>query len=255
MRRLAIFLSAALAIFWLARPVDADVRGLLWRVVQTCLATHALTGGAFPCLAVDLEGGLERGYAVLRAPFEDTHIIVTPTVRTLGIETRRLRGPEAPNYFRDAWNARRFVTDDLRRKPAREDLALAVNSRFGRSQDQLHIHVDCLRPDVKRSLARQRDAIRTTGWTRLAVLPQAPRYYAMALASRDLEHVNLFDAAAAGLKIEDADDMDTATIVVVGARDVDGAPGFIVLARQRIPETSDLAHGEALLDHACASFR
>jgi hypothetical protein len=31
--------------------------------------------------------------------------------------------------------------------------------------------------------------------------------------------------------------------------------GFVVLARQRIPNSGDEAHGEALLDHSCPSFR
>ena len=80
---------------------------MLWRVVQTCLVDHAITGGSFPCLRVDTAQGLERGYAVLRAPFERLHVIITPTVRTIGIEDLRLKAPDAPNYFADAWAVRR----------------------------------------------------------------------------------------------------------------------------------------------------
>ena len=48
--------------------------------------------------------------------------------------------------------------------------------------------------------------------------------------------------------------MDQVTIVVVGA-DLQGRPGFVVLARQRVPNSRDDAHGEALMDHSCKAFQ
>ncbi len=233
---------------------DAGGRGLLWRVVQTCLANHYVTGGAFPCLQVDTAvSGVANGYAVLRAPLEDTHVILTPTVRTIGIEDGRLRAPDAPNYFQDAWSARHFVTDGLTRQPAREDLAMAVNSRPGRSQDQLHIHVDCIRPAVKQSLQRQAAALHAQVWTQISVLPHAPRYWALALAKEDLAGVNVFSLVANGLRIA-PERMDDATIVVAGSNSAHDGAGFIVLARQRVAHSLDEAHGEALLNHSCAAF-
>lgn len=232
---------------------DAGQRGLLWRVVQTCIANHRITGAAFPCLAVNTERGRENGYAIIRAPLEDTHIIVIPTVRTIGVEAERLRGDSAPPYFNDAWESRHFVTDDLPKKPERNDLGLAVNSRLGRSQDQLHIHVDCLRPDVKKSLDKQLAGLRPDTWKRITVLPQAPKYWARTIESPDLSKMNVFDVAATGLKL-DQEDVDDMTIVVAGAT-INNAPGFILLARQRQDKWNDLAHGEALLDHYCGSFR
>ena len=59
---------------------------------------------------------------------------------------------------------------------------------------------------------------------------------------------------AKGMKI-DTDEMENWTIVVVGASSIHGEPGFFVLARQRIPDGKDIAHGEALLDHDCHGFR
>ncbi len=132
-------------------------------------------------------------------------------------------------------------------------MALAVNSRPGRSQDQLHIHVDCIRQDVKRTLDGLSAGFRAGAWTRTTVLPRGPRYYATALAEADLPRTNIFRLVQTGLKIED-EDMDEATIVLVGAELRDG-PGFVVLARQRIPNTRDEAHGEALMDHACSAFQ
>ena len=233
---------------------NAGARGLLWRVVQTCLVSHYVTGGAFPCLAVEAANGAEDGYAVLRAPLDGRHVIVTPTVRTIGIEGERLRGADAPEYFRDAWNSRHFVTDGLTRQPARDDLAMAVNSRLGRSQDQLHIHVDCIRPAIKQVLQRQAASLSPSSWTQITVLPHAPRYWALAVRSEDLSGVNVFDLVAKGLAV-DPQRMDDITVVVAGSDHIHDRPGFIVLARQRLANSMDEAHGEALLNHSCSTFR
>jgi hypothetical protein len=53
-----LFLFAALspAVASQAAGVESD-RGALWRVVQPCVADHALTGAAFPCLDINMSGG------------------------------------------------------------------------------------------------------------------------------------------------------------------------------------------------------
>lgn len=248
-RRLAFGLCAVGCL--ISSDASAAVRrGLLWRVVQACVSNHRLTGSAFPCLAVD-DGA--DGYAVVRAPFQKTHVIVTPTIRTIGVEADRLRGADAPNYFEDAWASRHFVGEALGHRLARDDLGLAVNSRAGRSQDQLHIHVDCLDPDVAASLSRQMPNLHSQKWVRIRVLPRAPRYWALKLARSDLTGTNVVDLVAKGLAI-DADGMDQTTIVLAGAQNVDGKPGFVLLARQRIQDSLDEAHGEALLDNDCGQF-
>ncbi len=250
MKRAAILFAIVLSF-----PVAAFAgeRGLLWRVVQACVASHDLIGGSFPCLAVELGRGPGRGFAVLRAPFESTHLVVTPTVRTSGIEADRLLAADAPNYFANAWGARHFVSEALQRQPNRDDFALAVNSRPGRSQDQLHIHVDCVRRDVKQSLAQQIGHLHAGTWSPITVLPRAPRYVATLLDEADFARSNIFAIVQAGLGVPPGG-MDQVTIVAVAA-EVRGKPAFVLLARRRIPNSRDEAHGEALMDHACNAFR
>lgn len=249
MIRILAFAGALLLVA--AASAAAGERGLLWRVVQTCLVDHAITGGSFPCLRVDTAGGDERGYAALRAPFERLHLVITPTVRTIGIEDPRLVAAGAPNYFADAWASRHFVSDDLAQKPGRSDLALAINSKPGRSQDQLHIHVACVRPDVKRSLASSAAGLQPGRFTNLRVLPKAPRFMAMPLSGADLAGQNPFALVADLLKPVDMSDV---TIVLVGTGG-DDRPGFVLLARSRLHGIWDDAHGEALLDGSCRAFR
>jgi CDP-diacylglycerol pyrophosphatase len=225
-------------------------RGLLWQVVRACVLNHKITGAAFPCLAVDSAEGSDKGYAVLRAPDERVRVIVTPIVRTTGIESPRLRGPEAPDYFHDAWLSRHFIAEDLAKPPKRGDLALAVNSKPGRSQDQLHIHIACIRTDVRQSVSRMETTIRNRDWTPVRLLPGVPRYLVHFEPSDDLAGINVFDKVADGLKVE-SDHMDDVTIVVVGAE----PSGFMIMARKRLPNSADDAHGEGLLDPSCANIR
>ena len=250
-----LLIHCAVVLFFAGAPAIATAgeRGLLWRVVQACIAAHSLSGSPFPCLDVETSEGLQRGFAVVRAPFETSHIIVTPTVRTVGIEAASLRTPGAPNLFAEAWSARRFVAEALPRQPTREDLAMAVNSRLGRSQDQLHIHVDCLRPDVRASLDRQVGKLRQGSWSELALSPRAPRYAATLLDEPAFARANIVTLAQAGLDLP-VDEMDGLTVAVAPVTSRSGA-GFAVLARQRIAHSRDDAHGESLLDHSCAILR
>ena len=103
-------------------------RGALWEVVQTCVVNHTITGFAFPCLEVNTADGEDRGYVVLRQP-GTRDIVLAPTKQVVGVEDPWLRTAEAPNYFKDAWDARSFLSELERRPVGHQEVALAVNSR------------------------------------------------------------------------------------------------------------------------------
>src|SRR5947209_20181496 len=236
----AIILAAA------AGGVAAAERDLLWGVVKICVANHQLTGGAFPCLDINSEQGVARGFAVVRAPLKQTHIVVTPTARVTGIEDPALQAPDAPNYFADAWAARRYVLDPVERPISERDIGLAVNSRPGRSQDQLHIHVDCLRHRYAQ-LLRQHDAgLSAEKWTRLTFALRGRYYWAMLINSPGLSQTNIFRTAATLLRVSPGR-MEDVTVVLVPRFD----KGFYLLADQYSPGAMGKGHGEFLLDHAC----
>lgn len=226
--------------------VAAADRDLLWGVVKVCVANHELTGGAFPCLEVDTTQGVARGFAVVRAPLQQTHVVVTPTARVAGIEDPALQSPDAPNYFADAWGARKYVLDSVERGVSEQDIGLAVNSRPGRSQDQLHIHVDCLRHRYAQLLRQHGGGLSTDKWTRLNFALRGRYYWAMLINSPDLPAVNIFRTAATLLRVSPGR-MEDVTVVVVPRP---GA-GFYLLADQYSPGAMGKGHGEFLLDHAC----
>jgi CDP-diacylglycerol pyrophosphatase len=230
-----------------AGGVAAADRDLLWHVVKVCVANHQLTGGAFPCLDVDTAQGVARGFAVVRAPLRQTHVVVTPTARIAGIEDPALQAPDAPNYFADAWAARKYVLDSVERRVGEHDIGLAVNSRPGRSQDQLHIHVDCLNHRYALLLRQHDGGLSAEKWTKLNFALRGRYYWAMLINSPDLGAVNVFRTAASLLRVSPGR-MEDLTVVLVPR----GDKGFYLLADQYSPGAMGKGHGEFLLDHACS---
>jgi CDP-diacylglycerol pyrophosphatase len=113
----------------LPHSASAANRGGLWAVVHDiCVPAYQSIGVGFPCAEVSIADGLERGFAVLRAPSSATHVIVVPTTLISGIESPALQSENAPNYWEAAWDARRFVEEGARRQLPRDKIGMAINS-------------------------------------------------------------------------------------------------------------------------------
>src|ERR1700719_901880 len=144
----------------LPHSASAANRGGLWVIVHDiCVPAYQSLGVGFPCSEVSIADGLERGFAVLRAPSSATHVIVVPTARISGIESPALLTENAPNYWEAAWDARRFVEEGARRQLPRDKIGMAISAPESRSQDQLHIHVSCIAPVITEFLRRHRAGI------------------------------------------------------------------------------------------------
>ncbi len=236
-------------IAFLSNPLAAvDLpRGTLWRVEQTCMWNERTTGSPFPCLKVDEQAG----YAVLRAPFRQTHIVTMPTARITGVEDPALQQPGGPNYFADAWGARSFVHAELKRPLSNDDVGLAVNSRLTRSQDQLHIHVDCVDRRVKRLLAAKVADIPADAWQPDAFSFEGQSYWGRRVAAPDLQGVDVFTLADTIPSIH-AHPART-ILAVLGVKDPNsGGSGFVLLAGQSDPwRGAAQSTSEDLLDHGC----
>jgi CDP-diacylglycerol pyrophosphatase len=199
----------------------------LWQVVRACVATYKLTGTPFPCLEVTLSGGEEMGSVVLRPPLSGDTIVV-PTRRITGIEDPFLQSPEAPNYFEAAWRARKFLRDTDGQAPERDQIALFVNSAVVRTQDQLHIHLGCLNPYARRTLAAAAPRIPMGEWAQIGPIVPHTMFWGYRIAEADLANVNPFRLAAEELgdKTNRPGDL---TVVVAGVR-VGDDDQFLILA-------------------------
>ncbi|MGH6794221.1 MAG: CDP-diacylglycerol diphosphatase [Methylocella sp.] len=230
--------------------VSAADRNALWVVVHDiCLPAYQSIGVAFPCIEVNIADGLERGFAVLQEPLNATHVIVVPTSHISGIESPALLRKNAPNYWEDAWDARRFVEEGARRPLPRDKIAMAINPEASRSQDQLHIHVACVAPAVADFLRRHQAEIHQT-WSVLRPALLGHRFMAMQVETDSLVHVHPFNLLARGLP-SGKFSMGSQTLAVVGATFRDGRTGFYILTNAPGASPRNTVTAESLLDDTC----
>ncbi len=126
-------------------PAYADP-GALWKIVHGACVVHVEAHqGPAPCAKVDLA----QHYALMKDRQGVAQYLLIPTVRVSGIESPDLLARNAPNYWRLAWQGRRFAMSLAPRKLADGDMSLAINPPWGHTQDQLHIHIDCVAARVR----------------------------------------------------------------------------------------------------------
>lgn len=240
--------AAAIIVFgavWVARAADPSA---LWHIVHNQCVPRAEQGASpAPCTELDLPDG----YAVLKDLVGATQFLLIPTARVSGIEDAAILAPNAPNYWQDAWHAREFVEQNIGRQMPRDTLSLAINSAYGRTQDQLHIHIDCIRPDVRAALAMYQSAV-GPHWALFPVPLAGARYRAMRIGQPGLGAINPFRLLAQDVPQKA---MGQHTLVLVGAEFQGIGPGFILLDDHVDMATGDQASGESLQDHDCALAR
>lgn len=247
----AIAAALPLAIVLAAGAAHAANPNALREIVDgQCVPDMQQHADPQPCAEVDLTGGVARGYAILKDIKGASQFLLIPTDVIDGIESPVLLAPAAVNYFDDAWTARTFVEKALGRTMPRDALSLAINSKYGRTQNQLHIHIDCIAADVRDALRADRDRIGDQ-WSLLDTPLAGHRYYARRVMGETLAGQDPFKLLAQGIPGADAD-MALYTIVVAGMDFDDGKPGFVILAHRADLTSGDVGSGEELQDHACA---
>ena len=240
----AAALAAALAG---SRSAQAQNPNALWQIVHgQCVPDQRQHGDPKPCAEVSLHDG----YAILKDIRGATQFLLIPTEPISGIESGALLAPHAVNYFAKAWQARSFVENILGHTMPRDTLSLAINSEFARSQNQLHIHIDCVRADVRNALLRESATLRGR-WARLKSPLAGHDYRALRVTGGSLAGHDPFKLLASGVPAARAV-MGQYTLAVVGMRFAGNVPGFVILEDRADPARGDNAGSEELQDHACA---
>jgi CDP-diacylglycerol pyrophosphatase len=232
-------------------PAGAADPSALWNIVNGQCVPHQKTlHEPGNCAEVVFVHG-DAGYAILKDIRGATQYLLIPTTRISGIEDPQILAPDALNYFAYAWKARSFTEARLGEPQKRDVITLAINSYWGRTQNQLHIHIDCVRADVRATLAANLDKV-GPHWAPFPAELVGHHYQAIRINGSDLGSVNPFRVLADGDPAA-AKAMGKHTLVLVGETFPDGANGFVLL-----DDTADLAKlnrgsGEELQDHACAT--
>ena len=121
----------------------------LWRIVGEGCVPAAAAGRPSKCAVVVPDRRGAPDYAMLKDRRGALQYLLIPARRVSGIEDPALLGPDADDYLADAWRERRWMDALHGASVPREDVALALNSAWARSQDQLHVHVSCVRADLR----------------------------------------------------------------------------------------------------------
>lgn len=243
----AIFLLVLVLLCPSAPAKEPQDPTLLWKVVTNlCVPNHLRNWGAFPCQEVDTD----KGIAILKAPGDKAHFLLVPTARIDGIESPALLNPDAPNYWDYAWDFRTSLAKYAGRPVEWSDLGLAVNSIAGRSQNQLHIHIACVRTAVRDALKEHQADIGKT-WSKLGFPFNGHRYMAMRIEGDKMGSLDPFKLLAQGLPSARSA-MGKQTLAVIGASFEGGRHGFFILADQANPKKGNYAASEELLDPECS---
>jgi CDP-diacylglycerol pyrophosphatase len=179
------------------------------------------------------------GYALLADPDGGAHYLLIPTQTMTGTDNGELLDPNLPKYFADAWEGRDLLSKLVGHAVPRTDVALVVTTPAARTQNQFHIHIECLRQDVVNSLKSTADQV-TEAWS--PVIVAGFPFQALRLSVSGLEVSNPFELVAK-LSPDARHHVGSYTVVVAGMQYQSG-PGFIVL-------TGTGPSGDLLLDSGC----
>ncbi|MBL5822252.1 CDP-diacylglycerol diphosphatase [Serratia marcescens] len=240
-------------LFLIAAPPSAFASNALWRVVNNlCVFNYQYLGTPFPCDKVSMDEGVARGYAIVRDLESRYHYLLVPTLKMAGVESPELLLADTPNYFALAWQNRHVLEEVYGSSLPREAYALTINSQRGRTQGQLHIHISCLKPHVRRSIDRQLPNIGDE-WTPLKDNLVGQHYLGMRIRQADLDGVFPFINIGHDLIKKNAD-MRKFGVAVVPVTFEDKQQGFILLADEEGAMKNNTGHTENLLDFSCKNF-
>lgn len=226
-----------------ATAIPKPSRNILWATLQFCILAKMTSGLTFPCLSVELSEQNRPGTAVLRAPGRRTHIVVMPTDDVPGVEAPELRGSAGVTYWQAALAARSLVTDSLKGRIQIDDVGVAVNSVGGRSQDQLHIHVDCVRPSVGKALKQFGPAV-SSEWSLFPIALRGSKFYAKRVSDDQMANLNPF--AAVNSEAFKGKHPGQTSFAIFNTQKYEGKSGYYILAYNDFE-----SHAEKLLDHSC----
>nr|WP_246216393.1 CDP-diacylglycerol diphosphatase [Paraburkholderia agricolaris] len=213
----------------------------LWKIVDVrCVPSQQATGTPGQCTIVNLD----KRYAILKDIVVRSQHLLIPTDRVTGIESPFILAPNASDYWDDAWTSRLYVEKSVKRTLPDNQLGLEINSQFRRSQNQLHIHIDCMQGKISDALARHaKDAPGEWHWDTL----DGQRYRIMRVTSLT-QADNPFRIVARDNPNSQA--MAMQTVLVTGAGPSAEQDGWLIV-NSGLDIDNGSGTAEGLLDHAC----
>lgn len=207
----------------------------LWALAQCC--ERSLTGDV-GCRVYDKKDD----YVIIKdnSVRKPQSYLIIPTKRVTGIEDGLITQAPVVDFWQYGWAQSRTYPGY---PPA--DTAMAINSAHSRTQNQLHIHISCVRPAVRKALDQAEIGVFPAKPVTLRLPPHDNLYRAVKLTSLSGEQSPflVFQADPAV-----RDHMADQSIAVVGSSI---AGQYFALDTQ--VDGANPAHAEELLDQTCQS--
>ncbi|TQI77839.1 CDP-diacylglycerol pyrophosphatase [Serratia fonticola] len=235
----ALLVIIAIALYFWLKPAHPDA---LWHIVsQQCLPNQRQNHNPAPCAQVDEQAG----FVVLKDRNGPLQYLLMPSGKITGIESPQVLRPDSANFFVLAWQARHFMADK-RGKPIDDaNISLAINSEYGRTQNQLHIHISCLQPAVKTRLAELEGDF-SEQWQPLPGGLLGHDYLARRTSAAELKQLRAFRLLAQGVE-GSSENMGSYGMAMTALPGGD----FLLLAVKRNLWQLNLASAEEIQDHSC----
>ena len=232
----------------LAQGAVAGDRMALWSIIHDqCVAHHLQNNTDAPCVNVEIKASETSCYALLKDRKGIAQLLLIPTEQISGIEDEKLQN-EPVNYLAKAWDERGTLATYLHKPINDRMVSLAVNSPQGRSQDQLHIHIDCLAQEARALIDAQMPTIHAV-WSEPILKINGHAYRAMRMSKAAFDRTNLFKLLAETWPEPHV--RDRLTLVVVAAEDGPD-PDLLVLGGESNLLAGNFGSGEEFQDHSCA---
>lgn len=228
-------LAILIALGWKALFPDPNA---LWFILETRCRGRQVE--MHPCVKVDR--ALE--YVVLKDRKGDRHYLLLPTRKISGIESEEILAEDTPNYFELAWENRGFLSNDLSSPLTDDQIMLAINSQVGRTQNQLHIHISCVKHKLREMIEKGRSNILQT-WQPFPGGLEGHEYWARKVTRSQFKDVGAFRLLATGMPISESG-MGRFSLAML---EVGG--DIVLLATERDLFDLNLASAEELQDHEC----
>ncbi len=239
---IAVVALAAGGFYWLHSGNPDALRHITF---AQCIPGQQQHHNPAPCKEADLRAG----YVLLKDKNGPLQYLLMPTQRVNGIESPLLLQPTTPDYVWLAWQKRDVLSEQNGSPVPDAAVSLAINSRLGRTQNHFHIHISCLRRDVRAHLNDNLTTI-STRWLPLEGGLRGHDYLARRVTKNELAQRSPFMMLAE--EVPGARE-HMGRYALAMAQQSDGS--LVLLATERNVLMFNLASAEELQDHNCAILK
>ncbi len=220
----------------------------LWNIINT-KCVPPVTELSPNCIEVNVENGRDKGYVIFKDRVGELQYLLMPTRKITGMESPEIISPDAPNYFYLAWKYRTYMEKKKGSAIPVEAMSLAINSQFGRSQNQLHIHISCPKPEVQAQVQKLASSLRSV-WSIVPEKIEGHQYYAKILSEKELQDTNAFADLEGGVP-EAKNNLAEFGMGLIAVKNKKNQTQLVLLSSRRNTLTRNRGSVEEIQNHDC----